>query len=324
MSKYYSQLTYEDRITIKVYKQAGNSNQAIADKLGRSPSTISREIKRNTGQRGYRPKQAQEAARQRQLQPRTLKMTAITQKHIRRQLQIEWSPEQIAHTMKTDPGFTGRPVSTETIYRFIWKDKKQGGNLHLKLRLANNKKKRKRRHGKDNRGKIINRKDIDLRPAIVQTRSRLGDWEADLVVGKGQQGYLVTLAERSARRTLIGYVKQKTAESVTDEIIRLLQPWQDFVHTITFDNGKEFAGHEIIAQRLNCSCFFAKPYHSWERGLNENTNGLIRQYFPKKMSLHKVQPDKLQFVMDRLNQRPRKCLGFQTPNQVFHMMQQTA
>ena len=150
---------------------------------------------------------------------------------------------------------------------------------------------------------------------MVETRKRLGDWEADLVCGTGTSGYLVTLVERVSRRVLIGFTQTKTAREVTSEILRLLK--DEVVETLTFDNGKEFAGHERIAAELSCKCYFAKPYHSWERGLNENTNGLIRQYFPKKMSFAKITTDQIALVQHRLNTRPRKCLGFKPPDMVY-------
>jgi transposase, IS30 family len=156
--------------------------------------------------------------------------------------------------------------------------------------------------------------DIDQRPAAVDARSRIGDWEADLVCGTEASGYLVTLLERISRRVLIGYTKTKFADQVTAEILRL--PKNSIVETLTFDNGKEFAGHEQIATKLGCKCFFAKPYHSWERGANENTNGLIRQYFPKKISFTKITANEIAFVQHRLNTRPRKCLDFKPPNTV--------
>ena len=178
------------------------------------------------------------------------------------------------------------------------------------------KKRRKRRGSKDLRGKIRNRVDIDKRPAVVEKRKRIGDWEADLVCGAGATGYLVTLLERVSRRVKIGFVKTKFAEPVAAEILRLLKG--EIVETITFDNGKEFAGHEEIASLLDCQCYFAKPYHSWERGSNENVNGLIRQYFPKKTSFVKINSQQIVFVENRLNTRPRKCLDFNCPNDAYY------
>ncbi len=320
MSKYYNQLTDDERIEIYAMRQAGNSIKEIAETLGRHRSTINREINRNIGQKGYRPKQAhQKALKRRHQGAKAVKMTKETIGYITEKIALDWSAEQIAGTMKTDPDFSGLPVSHERIYQYIWQDKQEGGHLYKHLRVANNKKKRKRYGKHDSRGKIRNRKDIDQRPAIVEKKKRLGDWEADLVVGTGRIGYLVTLTDRASRRTLIGYVRHKKAEIVTNEIVRLFKHHKNNVHTITFDNG-----HESIAAALDCQCYFAKPYHSWERGLNENTNGLIRQYFPKKQPLGNVSQQKLNYVMDRLNNRPRKILGFKTPNKVYSKKLKTA
>ena len=165
------------------------------------------------------------------------------------------------------------------------------------------------------RGKIRNRVGIEHRPAVVDDRVRIGDWEADLVCGAAHSGYLVTLVDRVSRRTRIGRTSTKLADDVTAVVVALLHGL--VVETITFDNGKEFAGHENVARQLECHCYFARPYHSWERGLNENTNGLIRQYFPKKMEFTSITLEDIAFVEDRLNNRPRKCLGYKTPNAVY-------
>ena len=159
--------------------------------------------------------------------------------------------------------------------------------------------------------------DIDQRPAIVEKKTRIGDWEADLVSGGHHHGFLVTLVDRKSKFSLIGHVKQKISVEVKKEIIRLLLPHKTRVKTITYDNGLEFSAHELINKGLTCKSYFAKPYHSWERGLNENTNGLIRQYFPKGTDLRHVRQDELTFVMNRLNNRPRKTLAFKTPLDIF-------
>ena len=241
-------------------------------------------------------------------------MTQEVISYIEEKLREEFSPEQISCTMR---GSVGISISHERIYQYIWHDKKHGGDLYLKLRIAGVKKRRKRYGKKDWRGKIPNRIDIDQRPEIVEEKTRIGDWEADLVSGAHHRGFLVTLAERKSKYILIGHVKQKTADEVKREIVRLLSPNKEWVHTITYDNGREFSAHEFINKGLNCQSYFAKPYHSWERGLNENTNGLIRQYFPKGMNLRNVSCDELAFVMDRLNHRPRKRLAFKTPHDIF-------
>ena len=223
-----------------------------------------------------------------------------------------WSPEQISGYLKVNklPG-----ISHESLYQRIYADKRAGGTLHTALRCQ---KARKKRHGsRERRGTIPNQVSIELRPAIVDQRKRYGDWEGDLVIGAGQQQALVTLNERKSRYTLIGKVDRKTAQSVSDTMIALLMPFADCVHTLTTDNGKEFAQHERIAHSIDAQFFFAHPYCSWERGANENMNGLIRQFFPKKMAFDTITARDVAFVMNSLNHRPRKCLNFKTPHEVF-------
>jgi transposase, IS30 family len=314
MGTRYSQLTEGERNQIYALLQVDTPHTRIAVILGRDRSTISREIRRNRGQRGYRPRQADQKAQQRRKIPSRWKMTPEVIIHLTERLLQEYSPEQISGTMLACVGIR---VSHEWIYRYIWHDKKQGGNLYRKLRIAGGQKRRKRYGKKDWRGKIPNRVDIDQRPAIVEEKTRIGDWEADLVSGMHHMGFLVTLVDRLSKFTLIGQVKNKTAADVTAEIIRLLTPYKTLVHTITYDNGREFAGHQLINAQLDCHSFFAKPYHSWERGLNENTNGLIRQYFPKHSDLRDVKIENLSFVMERLNLRPRKSLAFLSPKDIF-------
>ncbi len=314
MGMVYSQLTEGERNQIYALKQARVSHRKIAMILLRDESTIGREIRRNRGQRGYRPLQASLKAQERRRIPRCIKMIPGVITHIEEKLREEYSPEQISCTMS---GSVGIKVSHERIYQYIWQDKKHGGDLYRKLRIAGVKKRRKRYGKKDWRGKIPNRVDIDQRPAIVEEKTRISDWEADLVSGVHHRGFLVTLVERKSKYTLIGQVKQKTAAVVTAEIVKLLGPHKEQVNTITYDNGREFAGHEVVNKRLECQSYFAKPYHSWERGLNENTNGLIRQYFPKEMDLREVSREEIAFVMKRLNHRPRKMLAFKPPHDIF-------
>lgn len=320
MGRKYSQLTEGERNQIYALLQEDTPNTRIAAILGRGVSTIGREIRRNRGQRGYRPRQANQKAQERRRTQHRYKMTPEVIAHITEKLLQEYSPEQISGTMQA---YVGIQVSHEWIYRYIWQDKKQGGELYRKLRIAGGQKRRKRYGKKDWRGKIPNRVDIDQRPAIVEQKSRIGDWEADLVSGIHHKGFLVTLVDRRSKFTLIGQVKNKTAANVTAEIVRLLTPYKSIVHTITYDNGREFAGHELVNAQLDCRSFFAKPYHSWERGLNENTNGLIRQYFPKHSDLREVENHNLVFVMQRLNLRPRKSLAFRSPKDIFMNSQLT-
>lgn len=223
------------------------------------------------------------------------------------------SPEQIAQRLDLEGGLQ---ISHEIIYRHIYADKHHGGDLHQPLRSQ---KPRRKRYagGQERRGTLRNRVSIDKRPAIVNKKTRIGDWEGDTVIGKHHQGGVVTLAERASRYVLAGPIRSKHAAGVTAVTTRLLSPHRDKCHTITFDNGKEFAQHEHLAAVLNTDIFFAHPYHSWERGLNENTNGLLRQYFPKNMKLLDITDKQVQKAVDRLNHRPRKVLGFRTPHEVF-------
>ena len=310
----YTQLTQEQRYQIYGFLKAGFSRTAIAKKIGVHKSTVSRELRRNRGKNGYRPKQAHRlASTRRALATKSIKLTPRLIAIIESLIRQDFSPAQVS-------GFLNRTlslsVSHEAIYQHILKDKTHGGRLYQHLRHAN--KKRKKRYGSyDRRGRIVGRVSIDDRPAVVDTKKRIGDWEIDTVIGKNHKGALVTIVERHSKFTLIKRVADKKAGRVTAATIELLKPFRKQVHTITADNGKEFAQHSLIAKDLKSHFFFAHPYHSWERGLNENTNGLIRQYFPKATSFEMITDDQIQFVMDRLNNRPRKTLGFKTPNEVF-------
>ncbi len=314
MGLYYRHLTKEDRIVIRTLMQEGKSKIYIAGRLGRAYSTIKRELRRNSGRRGYRSKQAQERAEARLRIPRTKKLTQEILAHIEKKLREDYSPEQVSGTMEKAVGVR---ISPERIYQHLWQDKRNGGNLYTHLRIAGGRKRRKRYGKKDWRGRIPGRIGIEERPAAVERKSRFGDWEADLVSGAHHRGFLVTLVERKSKFTLIGCVAKKTAAAVNAEIIRLLSGLNQRVRTITYDNGREFAGHEGINSELGCRSYFANPYRSWERGLNENTNGLIRQYFPKKLELRRVKAEAIDFVQRRLNRRPRKTLDFRTPEEVF-------
>lgn len=315
MRKSYTHLTQEERYQIYAYKRAGYSHSDIAEMLGRHVSTIKRELRRNTGLKGYRPQQAHHFAQGRhQLKPKVVKMTEEMQRYIKEHLVIEWSPEQIQGRLQAD----GEPsVCPKTIYDFIAQDKANGGDLYTHMR---HKKYRQRTGKPDPRGQIRDRVGIEERPDIVDQKKRIGDWEADTVIGKGHKGVLVTLSERVSKLNLIAHVPSKHAEVVTQAMIEMLTPYQDELHTITFDNGKEFAFHKRVAEALNVKTYFARPYHSWERGLNENHNGLIRQYLPKGKPLDKVTKAQVAEIQARLNQRPRKLLGFRTPEEVYTEM----
>jgi IS30 family transposase len=308
----YKQLTQEERYQIYAYLKAGWSQIEIAMELKRHKSTISREIARNSGLRSYRPQQAQRLSEERQYAKSSQRIAPSVWTDVKKLLKEDWSPEQISLWLKSHSGVS---ISHEWIYQYILKDKKQGGTLYRHLRCQ---KQRRKRYGRySRRGQLVDRVSIDQRPAVVDSRSRIGDWEVDTIIGKNHKQAIVSLTERKSRFTLIQKVTRKTAECVTNAIINLLAPLSDQVHTLTSDNGKEFADHKIIAEKLNATFYFAHPYASWERGLNENTNGLIRQYFPKKRDFTTITQKEINRVMDKLNNRPRKCLGIKTPNQVF-------
>lgn len=311
--RHYQQLTYEQRCQIYALKKRGDSQREIAKSIGVSQSTVNRELMRNAGARGYRYKQAQEKASLRRKEAsKATKMTPEMVDIIESKLRLEWSPEQISGWLENRQEL----ISHESIYLHVWSDKKSGGDLYTYLRRQG-KKYDKRRNGKSTRGQIKNRVSIDDRPLIVDDKSRIGDWEIDTVIGKGHSGALVTIVERVTKFTVSKQVEGKTAAAVTKATIALLKPIQDAVLTITADNGKEFAYHEEISKALEADVYFAHPYSSWERGLNENTNGLLRQYFPKKTDFKKVTEREVKWAVERLNTRPRKLLGFKTPSDLM-------
>ncbi len=312
--RHYYQLTEGQRYQIEALMKAGKTQKEIADILGVLPATISRELKRNKGQRGYRPKQAQnKALKRRKKATKAKKMTAGVIALIEDKLRLEWSPEQISGWLAQEQAIF---ISHERIYQHVWSDKRQGGTLYQHLRQGH--KKRKKRYGsKDRRGQMRNRVSIDERPAVVTEKTRLGDWEIDTVIGKNHQGALVTIVDRVSKFTLIKKVESKEANVVTEATLALLKPYQEKTLTITADNGREFAGHEQLAEQLEATVYFAHPYHSWERGLNENTNGLIRQYFTKGSRFENITDEDVERVMNRLNHRPRKTLNYRTPHDVF-------
>jgi IS30 family transposase len=309
-------LTFEQRCQIEVLQGAGYTQAEIAACVSTSQSAVSRELARNHGQRGYRCKQAQEKAEARRSAasavPRKMSqavIAAIEAKLCTEQL----SPQQISGWLATTRSIS---VSHECIYLHIWADKRAGGMLFKQLRRRG--KKYNRRSAKSaGRGVIPGRIDISDRPAIVEQRVRIGDWEADTIVGAGRRGAILSLVERFTKFTLLHKLDAATSDQTTRALIRRLRPYQPFVHTITADNGKEFAGHRKVAKSLSAGFYFATPYHAWERGLNENTNGLVRQYFPKGTSLATVTQRDVRRVQNLLNSRPRKSLDYKSPNEVF-------
>ena len=309
----YKQLTSEQRYQISALKKIGYGPTEIAKELEVHKSSISRELSRNMGERGYRPKQANEKAFERRTNATTRKrISAEIWEVVKEKLRQDWSPEQVSGWLEKCQAVR---ISHEWIYQYILTEKQAGGDLYTHLRQHG---KRRKRYGQyDRRGKLPNRVSIEERPQMVGQRERLGDWEVDTLVGKGHRGALVSLVERKSRYTLLQPVTQRLANLVADATISLLQPFTDLVHTITGDNGKEFAEHVRIAETLKANFYFAHPYSAWERGTNENTNGLVRQYFPKKTDFSKVARSETKVAVDRLNHRPRKCLDFKSPFEVF-------
>lgn len=310
----YTHLSLEERHYIELERKMGSSMNKIAAVLGRAQSTLSREIKRNSGQKGYRHNQANGFSVERQkIKPKFVKLTDKLKRLINDYIEIDWSPEQIVDMLKQ-----GNVIQLhhETVYQYLLADKEAGGQLYTHLRHQN-KAYRKRYGAAHNRHGIPNRVDIDERPSEANNRERVGDWEADTIIGKRHKGAILTLDDRKTKLRLAAPLPGKTAQAVTDAMTFLLAPIKKYVKTLTFDNGKEFTQHSLIAEALECQAFFAKPYHSWERGQNENANGLLRQYFPKSMELINISMEAVFDAVDKLNSRPRKCLDFKTPYQAF-------
>lgn len=310
----YHHLSREERYQISALLKEGLSQSDIAINLGRHKTTISREIARNSGLRGYRPKQANFLAQQRSTNSRNARqMDPSDWLLVERYLQSQWSPEQISAEV---------PISHETIYRHIYADKSFGGTLYSHLRCQ---KKRRKRYagGRDRRGQIIGRRAISDRPAHIEERRQLGHWEGDTLIGKSHKQAIISLVERKSGYAVLAKVGNKTAHLVSSAIIDRLNPIAMKVQTLTFDNGKEFSDHAKIDSALGSISYFADPYSSWQRGSNENLNGLIRQYIPKSRPLSTVSDKELARIESLLNNRPRKRLGFKTPHEVFTLSMKT-
>ena len=311
-----SHLTLEQRYQISDLLCAGHSQGKIAEQLGIHKSTISRELSRNSDGRSgaYRPNLAQRKSQERQKsKPKRKRFTAAMEAYVRDKLEKDLSPEQIAGEAKRQGVDC---VCAERIYQYVWADKKRGGLLYRRLRTKG-KKYAKRGSLKGKRGQIAGRVDIDQRPQIVEQKQRVGDVEMDLVIGKDHKGALLTINDRATGMLKMGYVESKEAAVVQAKAVELLADWKALLHTVTTDNGKEFAYHYKVSEQLDVNCYFAKPYHSWERGSNENLNGLVRQYFPKGMNFDRITEQRVNEVVDILNQRPRKRFGYRSPEEVF-------
>jgi IS30 family transposase len=314
MARGYHHVTRDKRSQIEALQARGCSIRSIAKQLGCDPSTISREIKRNSGKRGYRIEQADRKARERRLaasqEPKKMKPDLVAR--LKEMILAKWGPQQIVDRLKIEEVL----ISHETIYRMVWADKRAGGILYKYLR-HHGKRYNKRSSGKAGRGCIPGRIDISERPKIVEEKSRIGDWEGDTIIGAKHQGAIVSYVDRHSKFTLLKKIERKEAALVVAATLEKMKDLPHKVETITFDNGKEFARHQEISIALTACCYFAQPYHSWERGLNEHTNGLVRQFIPKWANIHEVPDEFIEQVQNSLNHRPRKILEGKTPYEVF-------
>lgn len=307
-------LSSQQRYTIESMSANGFSRKEIAKVIGKDKSVLSRELKRNSdGRNGeYKAKLAQRKYEARQAEkPKYQLFTSEIKSKIEEGLVEDLSPEQIVGLAKKQGQ---KMVSIERIYQFIWQDKRNGGSWHKHLRTRG-KKYRKRGQLKDKRGQIVGRIGIENRPIIVEKRERFGDFEIDTIIGKDHQGAIVTLNDRATGYLKMKKVESKEASAVEQATLALLSDWKPFLHTLTADNGKEFAHHQSISKALEIDFFFAKPYHSWERGSNENLNGLIRQYIPKKTDFSQISEAFIQEIEDKINRRPRKRFGYESPQE---------
>jgi IS30 family transposase len=318
---HYTQLTREERYQIYSLLKAGHRPAEVARLLRRDKSTISRELRRNRGRRGYRPAQAQGLASTRRgnCAGNARRFRARHWRLVEGLLRRHWSPEQICGRLGLLRRFS---ISPERVYRYLLANKQAGGSLYRLLRCQ---RLHKKRYGRPSRqGQFPGRVSIDARPTIVARRARIGDWELDTVFGKGHRRCLLSMSERRSRFTRLAKLSRKCALALARASIRGLRALGRRVYTLTADNGREFTAHKFIANALHARFFFAHPYAAWERGTNENTNGLLRQYLPKGTDLGTVGAATLRFIMHRLNHRPRKCLGWRTPYEVFFNLKPVA
>jgi IS30 family transposase len=309
-------LTIEQRYEIATLRSQGFSITKIGKILVKNKSVISREISRNSDKRNhiYKADLAQsKTVFRHKNKPKKIRFTSEIKTLVISLLEDDLSPEQIVGYCLLN---TIKCVSIERIYQFIWEDKKAGGKYFKHLRTKG-KRYSKRGNLKGSRGIIKDRIGIENRPMVVEEKQRIGDLEVDLVIGKNHKGALLTINDRATGMLKMAKINSKESQEVETKIIELLMDWKPFLHTITSDNGKEFANHKNLTDKLNIDYFFANPYCSWERGANENLNGLIRQYFPKKYNFELITTEDVLRVTNKLNNRPRKRFGYKSPNEIF-------
>lgn len=312
----YKRVTEEERRLIYRWRREGIGIREIARRLFRSAGSISRELARNQGKKGYRWQQAHRKAHERAKRPGPRRFTPAICQDAEKRLRAGWTPEIISARARLE----GRPwVCKETIYKHVYADAQAGGDLWRALPRAHRKRRRRcpRQEGRG-RGRIPSQRMIDTRPAEVESRAVVGHWEGDLINGATQTGNLVTAVERNTRFTLVGRTQTKEADEVTSVLCAMFMQTPQITRTgLTLDNGKEFARHEDVARTTGMDVFFARPYHAWERGTNENTNGLIRRLYPKRSSFARIGEHELRRIDEYLNDRPRKCLGWRTPREAM-------
>lgn len=308
----------DERYQIELLKCEGFNQTRIAEMLGRDKSTLSRELRRNKGNRVWRAKQAHQISSERIIKRNKANCRKIEHEawgYAKAMLVLyQYSPEQIAGRLRYE---RKDGISRESIYQRIKLDKKAGGDLYKNLRSQ---KQRRSRYGskRKSRPNVLNRKSIEERPSIVEKRGRFGDWEGDTIIGAGcNSGVIFSAVERKSRYTILKKLADKKPINIVNACIEHLSRFKKILHTITVDNGGEFTLHGLITKHLGADVYFARPYHSYERGTNENTNGLVRQYFKKAQRFDNITDDEVQRVAMQLNHRPRKCLGYQTPHEVM-------
>lgn len=312
----YRRVTDGERRLIRMWGQAGYRQGETARRLGRSPSTISREIARNSGGNGYQPRQAHRMAQARARRPGSRRFTEAVKEDAEARLRDGWTPEIISGRARIE----GRCwVCKETIYQHIYANSEAGGDLWKHLPRARRQRRRRCPREEGQRWvRIRNQRMIDTRPSQVETRAVVGHWEGDLICGANKTGHLITLVERRTRFTLVGRTTTKETKEVTRMMCKMFGKMPQASRlSLTLDNGKEFAWHERLARKTGLDVFFAHPYHSWERGTNENTNGLIRRLHPKKSSFAGIGETQLKHIDTFLNDRPRKCLEWKTPREAM-------
>lgn len=312
----YCQLTSRERYELSALRKQGFSQAAIAHALGRDPSTISREVRRNSRKDGgYRPGLADDFARWRRSRSRRNSQFSFADwMLVVSFLREDWSPEQIAGRLKREGLLS---ISHETIYRFIWQDRRRGGTLHTHLRQRS-KLRRKRYGAYDSRGRLAGKRPISDRPPGAENRSRVGHFEGDTMMGASTDTHcLLTLVDRKTGFLMVGKLSSRTVAATNRRAAQLIHSSPRPVRTLTVDHGTEFHGYKQLERRTGTRFYFATPYHSWERGTSENTNGLLRQYFPKKKSLAAVSQSHCSQVAAKLNHRPRKRLNYLTPEECF-------